>query len=431
MMILLNKIGGLILCFVAFCACSQQVSNTPDSSPGNANTSDGATDPSNEDASSGDGGEDASSSPFLCPLEFVEGCKAPMPGAAEYMPLLSADQFGDGVSFVRQDRNIILAQRTNATKSNPVVFVFDQQDAQTRYDGVSALPDVSFGEFILEEAGGSKFQAVDLFVVSGIDYTSEAGLHLEDSFDGPAKSLKAAFIALLCDDTGCALYKPALKSDGSSVMQPIPKGQLPKGWHAGGMFATVEDALCVFGDGIKCFNGNKWQDLPVPDDRLNDAFCQDFGGKPIAVGDNGTVRLRTTEGWKQVATADTSDLHCIHSTGSSFAAGGDEVLFLGNNKNVRVCSMPGKNIILTQTEKRFGGNDGALFYYVSIYTDTGEIYELETSATTVSACHHSTPLPSPVLGISESGEFGIQNINWFATTRDTIYIRSQWWCGEI
>jgi len=111
-----------------------------------------------------------------------------------------------------------------------------------------------------------------------------------------------AHVALLCGTSACALWGTEVEHGETGLLAPIAGGELPSSMTVARGLVTIPgdvDLLCVYGDGIACFDGETWtmEVEPGSGPPLNDVELVGYDDQPLAVGDEGRVLRKTETGW--------------------------------------------------------------------------------------------------------------------------------------
>jgi len=192
-------------------------------------------------------------------------------GWGELTPLLEASSLEGEVRFsaLSEIGRAILAERTTGDVTTPLVIVGD-----------SLFGDVGLADPELPPA--------EPLTPVAISATESALLPLH--------------VALLCSETACALWGTDVEHGETGLLSPVAGGEVPSSMsEARGLTRIPGDItqLCVFGDGIACFDGETWTTEVEPGSGppFNDVELVGYDDRPFAVGDEGRILRRTETGW--------------------------------------------------------------------------------------------------------------------------------------
>ena len=238
--------------------------------------------------------------PAECPSSLVEPC-----GETAYEPpvRLLASQLGDGVRFVDVAFGAILAQRDDGVTNEPVLFAIDFNFLDERTTNV---------------VQGGAAQGLESVAIAGhIDHQANP-----------------RYLAILCAEENCALYKSNADEETGDNMVPVPGGELPSDLEPRGLtrHSDLFNSVWVFGNGIWFFDGSQWHEesLPSEDIMVNNLSTY----RRFSVGDSGRIMEKQNQLWVDLVSGTSADLIDILDNESTYypliAAGDGSVGILDN-----------------------------------------------------------------------------------------------------
>jgi hypothetical protein len=355
-----------------------------------------------------------------CPREPLADCSKTRPELGKYKAILDQTQLGPETSFIgiAGDPPLLLAQWTSGDETEPVVFAADwSAGPPDEQDLVAAWPSapVSAGSRPVGLAAGA--------------IIFDRG----DGFRHASSALGYGALVLLCSDQDCEIHGLVAEEYGASAsLVPMPGGEVPIP-DVAGMIGVASEAtrddlarVCVFGDGLACFDGASWTVHIAPrSGAVLRAATVVFSGSSwsvIAVGDSGRIVSETPSGWIGEPSGTAADLRSIFADGGFFAAGGADVLLLGNQDGSLACPVTGPEIRALFADSR-AVSDRPRREITTILSD-GEVVEVVDDADGVRSCAFPERLRGSPLGI----QLWVRNASAYDTlvmTDTTIYDRVQ------
>jgi hypothetical protein len=312
-------------------------------------------------------------------------CDPPIPELTSFQPIVTVEEIDSGIAFVTPlgTPSLVLAERTVGDEITPIVLTLafgeDVNDSIAIGEvGVLAPPDEPL------RARGT----VSAHFCESDWHVSEAGLlHVPDV-------LGYRGVALLCGDSGCALYG-IVESEGALVgLSLLPGGEVPLAETVGSYWLLASEepqtcqAVCAYGDGLACFDGFSWTVIGDPGeslDRAADVIYGDSGEyRILLVTDSGGLHTisPTGDGWSlfgdPIAPLSVSwfDPHW----GSMFVAGGDGVVALGGDGGEPlICPIPGASfpVVLGHKVPHYLMEGCHGFLAAALLTQAGEVLQID------------------------------------------------------
>jgi len=381
---------GALLVLVAVVAALFAIACDDD--PGSADAdsdsdSDGDSD-SDTDTDADAGGE------WACPGLVISICNDEgWPGP--FIRWGGAADFGEGYTFVDVERrDAFLAERPDVDGGTEPVLV-----ARSWNQSFEDVP----GEYLLVTLGEEPPEPLH-----PVALVSSSGLYLTEWGFTPEGTVLAQgypAVALLCGDSGCALYAVIEDSIDAAHLELIPNGEVPfvdaRGmvpltWKEFGPETT--DPLCVFGDGIACFDGTDWTTVLEPGGPTLLAaatYWQDESTFLMASGASCRLVRQTLDGFEEIPLDCDVDLKTVHSEGELFAAGGDGILVLGFPEQTLECSLEGVDIAVLHEWAGINSDD-VMYHWLTAFEQDGSVIEVRYYGYSRSICAFAEPLDGPL-----------------------------------
>lgn len=311
---------------------------------------------------------------FICPTPLAEPC------AQEQSPLpkiLDASEIDPSARLVAFTRDALLLQQGPSGSEAPIVWILDfGSPLDTRQHARAELPKPSVTSV---RPVGLVYNlkppfAMDMTVVL-VEQSGKFilyGAHLE-----PGEGATADLLPL---ENGLV---PG-SGDFRGVSYLREKTQGPEGDYV--------NRICVFGDGIFCFDGSHWtvEIEPSGDRRFNDLGILRVGeGKGIlAVGDGGLILVDTAAGWRELGSTTVEDLLKVSVNDNQFTAvGTNGALVHGTAEKSTACTVAEETIV---SVSRFGERK------IIGITTSGNVFTGELDALAETLCFTGRRVAYPI-----------------------------------
>jgi hypothetical protein len=316
--------------------------------------SDTDTDPGTDTGSDTDTGTGVDIWEWTCSLPLDTACNeiADMPEA--YDLDFAAPIFAD-LTFVHASRSPIAILAERATDSGPepiVLFVRDSDDVAQ----VGVVPPPT-----------GPLTAVAIGSPRRLQYSDSFGFHPNDEHFGYIAA------ALLCGETGCGLYRPALDEENEPIgLEAIPGGEVPLSdpralaWvqTIAGDDGFMPGSICVAGDGVACFDGEGWGETWDPGGGMLNAIAVELmaGDWPTGLwvaGENGRIATDRDGDWTEIDSGSSMDFVSISAFNGIWAAGGADGFVFGDTEHAIPCEF-GSAYSATFVHESFASSDTIL-----------------------------------------------------------------------
>jgi hypothetical protein len=400
-------------------ACTPQY-GSPVVQPGDSGA-DSDSDSDSDADSDADAGTDAGSdagNEWVCPGLVTSICDDEgYLGAYEFVS--EAADLGDGIVYVDAARfGVLLAERPNGVDGTEPILVVGEWGADLYGEpGDYAI-------VTLDAESPEPLRAVDL-VAYGVAYSAGYGFLAYDMIIGyPA-------VALLCGDSGCALYAMVVDDVATARLAPIPNGEVPFADTRGLIqksdwpkTPSPEDPVCAFGDGLACFDGVEWtEEIATGGPTLLAASVYGYPSSAFLVLTGEACRLvrQDAEGFTEIPLGCDADLQAVDAYGDFFAAGGDGILVLGFPDETLECPFAGHDIV--QMRAYSWSLDSVSQHMVTAFTESAGVIDVQYNDYAHSACTFADPLAETARALTMIG-----GDDWFGTmvvTESFTYKRSE------
>jgi len=156
-------------------------------------------------------------------------------------------------------------------------------------------------------------------------------------------------VALLCDALGCALYRTDHDDLLGETLVPVAGGSVPVSGEMRGLTSVPSvdaQAICVFGNGLLCFDGSEWTTVVEPGSgpllsASRDACHSTSSDGPIAAGDSGRVLARLEDAILEIDSGTASSLYGGCQGSNALAVVGADGVFASG----RVDDLPDGSLI--------------------------------------------------------------------------------------